>query len=70
MAQRLDKVTDYSSSKERQHRFRTNVDNFRLEVDSDAISSVVVDPTGVKVRAKNLVILSQTFLQIYDCLTF
>ena len=27
-----------------------NVDNFRQEVDSDVVSGVVVDPTGVKVR--------------------
>ena len=30
----------------------SNADNFRPEVHSDVISGVVVDPTGVKVRAK------------------
>ena len=30
----------------------SNVDNFRLEVDSDVVSSVVKDPTGVKVPVK------------------
>ena len=28
------------------------VDNFRLEADSDVISDVVVDPTGVKICVK------------------
>ena len=35
-------------------------DNFRLEVISDVISGVVVDPTGVKV------ILGQTVLEIHE----
>ena len=43
----------------------SNVDNFRLEVDSDLVSGVV-DPTGVKVPV-NLV--SRTVLQVYDWLT-
>ena len=39
-----------------------NVDNFRPEAYSDVISSVVVDPTCVKVCVK-------TLLEIYDCRT-
>ena len=30
----------------------SNVDNFRLQVDSDVVSGVVVDPTGVKIPVK------------------
>ena len=40
-------------SRRRRHFFSSrfsNANNFRPEVDSDIISGVVVDPTGVKVR--------------------
>ena len=30
----------------------SNVDNFRPEIDSDVISGVVIEPTGVNVRIK------------------
>ena len=43
--------------------------SFRPEVVSDVISGVVVDPTGMKVRGKKWVILGQTVLEIYECLT-
>ena len=42
--------------------------SFRPEADSDVISGMVVDPMGEKVLVK-LVILGQTVLEIYDCLT-
>ena len=45
-----------------------NFDNCQPEVASDDISGVVVDPTGMDV-VSNLVILGQTVLEIYDCLT-
>ena len=45
-----------------------NFDNCQPEVVSDDISGVVEDPTGVKVR-ENLVILGQTVVEIYDCLS-
>ena len=42
--------------------------NLRPEVANDVVSCVVVGTTGVDVRAKDVVILGQTVLDIYDCL--
>ena len=46
----------------------SNADNFRPEVPTDVISGAVEEPTGMKVQEK-FMIVCQTILEIYDCLT-